>query len=73
MTSRIDLIKSILRNSDAYTQAQLEKIPDEELVMIKLKAEAKSLNAGGKRFKKNIVVGKNRNKLLRREWRMKKK
>ena len=71
MTSRPDLIKAILRNTDAYTKAQLEKIPDEELVMIKLKAEAKAISESDRKFRKNLVIGKSRN-LLRRRGRRKK-
>ena len=73
MTSRIDLIKAILRSSDANTRAELEKIPDEELVILKLKAEAKSASKDHRRFGKALVIGKKRNKLLRQEWKKKKR
>ena len=71
MTSRPDLIKAILRNTDAYTKAQLEKIPDEELVMIKLKAEPKTSSESDRKFRKNLVIGKSRI-LLRRRGRRRK-
>ena len=72
MTSRPDLIKSILRNSTDYTEAQLKKIPDEELVMIKLKAEAAHDKLSDRKFTKNIIIGKSRAKLMRRGRRRRK-
>ena len=72
MTSRPDLIKSILRNSTDYTEAQLKKIPDEELVMIKLKAEAEVARKSDRKFTKNIIIGKSRAAMMRRGRRKRK-
>ena len=42
MNSRKDLIRIILYYSNQYTRQELEQIPDEELVFIKLKEETKN-------------------------------
>ncbi|HLG34437.1 MAG TPA: hypothetical protein VI757_06105 [Bacteroidia bacterium] len=55
MNSRKDLIKAILRySSDEYKKEQLEKISDEELVYIKLKAEKRNPALKSASFQKQI-------------------
>lgn len=66
MTSHTDLIKAILRISDAYTKQQLEKLPDEELIMIKLIAERKHEAAKPGRHTKNLILGSSRNRMMKR-------
>ena len=73
MTSRQDLIKAILRFSSDYTETQLKKISDEELVMIKLKAEALQMKKSDRKFVKNIVIGKSRAAMMRRSRNKKRK
>jgi len=66
MTSHTDLIKAILRISDSYTKQQLEKLPDEELIMIKLIAERKQEEATPGRHTKQLILGSSRRKMNKR-------
>ncbi|HLG34817.1 MAG TPA: hypothetical protein VI757_08060 [Bacteroidia bacterium] len=66
MTSYTDLIKTILRISGSYTKKQLEKLPDEELIMIKLIAERKQDAATPGKYSKQIIVGNARRQMNRR-------
>ena len=66
MTSHTDLIKAILRFSDSYTREQLEMLPDEELIMLKLIAERKHEAAKPGRHTKNLILGSSRKNMMKR-------
>ena len=72
MTSRPDLIKAILRNSNDYTMEQLSLMTDDELVFLKLKTESKSARLNRSAFEKQIVVGSSRSRGKTSGWKKKK-